>query len=417
MRRVFRIACCAALVGTMLQCSSNAIAQDHFSEGGETAGGQNPFEPAEADLEPSPAPAMQRSTPDEQSLLGKPAAPPVVDPFPIDVEGFAQTPAAAAQHELCRCVGEEALSPSVASIRTALRSPLGNNGLHFTDEALENVIDRLQEEYAIPIKIDAPALDDLGVQADQPVTFSVRGISLSAALRFMLKSLGLTYIIQDEMLLITTPDEAEKELKVCVYNVRDLVDPAKPEEIDTLREIIASCAATETWKVNGGGEAEIKPFRSGMLVISQTQAVHEEVTGLLEALRSQSKAEPNVAAMNQPVASPAAAAAGNQVVTRSYYLQINQQPGSESFAPTIRELITQSLPDEQWAGRLDNGDSVVLTVLPDRVVLRHRQSVQQKVESLLTDSGIASPPVAAGAMGRGGFGSGGFYNPRPADDE
>ena len=41
----------------------------------------------------------------------------------------------------------------------------------------------------------------------------------------MLKNLQLTYIIQDEVLMITTPEEAEKQLVVKVYPVADLVLP------------------------------------------------------------------------------------------------------------------------------------------------------------------------------------------------
>jgi general secretion pathway protein D len=44
--------------------------------------------------------------------------------------------------------------------------------------------------------------------------------------------------------------------------------------------------STETWAENGGGEAEIRPFPTNLsLVISQTQAVHEEIADLLEQLR------------------------------------------------------------------------------------------------------------------------------------
>ena len=47
-----------------------------------------------------------------------------------------------------------------------------------------------------------------------------------------------------------------------------------------------STVQTETWAENGGGEAEIRPFPTNLsLVISQTQAVHEEIADLLEQLR------------------------------------------------------------------------------------------------------------------------------------
>jgi general secretion pathway protein D len=57
-------------------------------------------------------------------------------------------------------------------------------------------------------------------------------------------------------------------------------------DFDSLIDLIVSTVATETWAENGGGEAEVRPFPTNLsLVISQTQAVHEEITDLLEQLR------------------------------------------------------------------------------------------------------------------------------------
>jgi general secretion pathway protein D len=57
-------------------------------------------------------------------------------------------------------------------------------------------------------------------------------------------------------------------------------------DFDSLIDLIVSTVSTETWAENGGGEAEIRPFPTNLsLVISQTQAVHEEIAELLEQLR------------------------------------------------------------------------------------------------------------------------------------
>ncbi len=401
MRRTYWAVCCTVLAVAAILFPILVAAQGNDDPFGEL-GVQNEVLQIEAG-ELTPVPAVDPTPADDI-------------PLPAIVEAQAAAP-----EQFCRCVHEDTSAPSVVRIHNALRSPLKESGIDFNEQALQEVVGFLQEEYGLPIKLDTAALDDNGIQADEPITVNIRNISLRAALRLMLKEKGLTYIIQDEVLMITTPDEAEQQLRVCVYDVRDLVAPTMPAEMDSLRDTIASCVASETWAVNGGGEAEIRPLRQSLLVISQTQAVHEEVRALLDTIRSQLRAQPAAAAaavrpaMRQPPAADDA-----KVVTRSYYLQVNQQPGGESFASKIRELITLSLPDEQWAGRLDNNEPVVLTVLPDRVVLRHRQSVQEKVQSLLSDSGIASPPAAvAGEMGGGGFGGGGggFFNPQPAENQ
>jgi hypothetical protein len=344
---------------------------------------------------------------------------PAVDPTPaaeLALPGVAGAPAVVPR-DFCRCVGDGASAQSVNRIRAALAAPLRESGLKFEDQPLQDVVGRLEEEYGISIKLDTAALNDLGIPPDQPVNINLRNISLRSALRLLLKELGLTYIIQDEVLLITSPDEAETQLKICVYDVRDLIDPMNAGDMDSLRDTIASCVAKETWAVNGKGEAEIKSLRPGLLVISQTQAVQEEVQTLLESIRSQQHAQPAAAALPGPAVG--GVTDDTKVVTRSYYLQVNQQPGGESFSNKIYQLIAASLPDEQWQGRLDNGQPVVLTVLPDRVVVRHRESVQQKVQSLLVDSGLSTSPasVAGETGGQGGFGGGGggFFNHQPAE--
>lgn len=57
-------------------------------------------------------------------------------------------------------------------------------------------------------------------------------------------------------------------------------------DFDGLIDLIVSTVASETWAENGGGEAEIREFVGNLsLIISQTQAVHEEIEDLLEQLR------------------------------------------------------------------------------------------------------------------------------------
>ena len=57
-------------------------------------------------------------------------------------------------------------------------------------------------------------------------------------------------------------------------------------DFESLIDLIISTVASETWAENGGGEAEIRRYVNNLsLVVSQTQAVHEEIADLLEQLR------------------------------------------------------------------------------------------------------------------------------------
>lgn len=312
--------------------------------------------------------------------------------------------------ELCHCVGQDG-GPAVAKIKQALAAPLHSSGIEFIDMPLTDVMKQLQDDYGIPIHLDAVALEAVGVRPDEQVSLNLNNTSLQSALRLMLKRLQLTYLIQDEVLIITTPDEAEQQLITCIYDVRDLVvDSKDAHSLRALVDTVVSIVHTETWAENGGGEAEIRPLRPGVLVISQTQAVHDEIRGLLNGIRQvRGWQTAGVAAANVPPAEYAPDV--DKVVIRYYTLQINSADQSD-FRSQIRSLITQSFPDEQWDGRLGDGQPVVLAVLPDRVVLRQTPEVQEKVQSLLVDSGLTAPTTEVGAMGMGGgAGRGGFFRP------
>ncbi len=325
-------------------------------------------------------------------------------------EGAAHEADAAAA-DLCRCVGETN-SASVDRIEKALRSPLRPAGLSFIDTPLESVVSVLQSDYDMPVQLDTPALDEIGLGPDEPVSIELHNISLRSALRLMLKQLGLTYMIRDEVLMITTPDEAEAELRTCVYDVRDLTDGGIENAIKALIDTITACVFTETWGVHGGGEAQIRALQPGLLVTSQTQAVHEEIRGLLAAIRETRR--------QQPVPGEAAAEGrtdgDDPLVTRAYVLQVAPARETDQLHVKVRDLIVQSMPDQRWNGRLEDGRPVALAVLPDRIVARHKRSVQDALQKLLLESGVATPfPVAADDPSMGDGRGGGFF--RHAADE
>jgi hypothetical protein len=225
-------------------------------------------------------------------------APPVVE-APLAERSVLSPDTAENGSEFCQCV-HGANSPSAAKIEKAMASPLRSAGLAFRNQALKEVAHVIEEEYGFPIRLDTTALDEIGISTDEPVTFSMNGISLRSALRLMLKDLQLTYVIRDEVLFITTPEAADQELRICVYDVREIVGSSKEKDpaVGLLIDAIVACVATETWAENGGGEAEIRWINPGFLVVSQTQAVHEELRALLATIRDVRKRPINANATN-----------------------------------------------------------------------------------------------------------------------
>ncbi|MBU6277298.1 MAG: hypothetical protein KGQ61_11730 [Planctomycetes bacterium] len=108
-------------------------------------------------------------------------------------------------------------------IYDALEKPV--ESLEFSETPLRDVISQLQDSQGIPIQVDTKALEDAGLDLDAPVTRNLSGVSLRSALRLILGDLDMTYLVKDEVLLITTKEKAAEDLIVKVYPVADLVMP------------------------------------------------------------------------------------------------------------------------------------------------------------------------------------------------
>ncbi len=184
-----------------------------------------------------------------------------------------------------------------ARIRKALSKPIE---IAFNDAPLADVIAYLREVFNVAIVIDRRALDDVGLGSDTPVTVSLKGISLRSALRLILGELDLTYVVRDEVLKITTPEEAENELDTRLYDVADLAYEGKPPVLEResksrftmVLDMISSTIAPDTWgEVGGAGSmTPYDPWR--MVAISQTDEVHAQIEALLATIRRGRKATP-----------------------------------------------------------------------------------------------------------------------------
>lgn len=192
----------------------------------------------------------------------------------------------------CLCVGEVE-SESVKKIERALRSPLNQSGFNFTEVTLRDVFKILRDEYQIPIHLDQVALEENGLSAEETVTVQVQGVSLRSALNLLLSDLQLKYIIKNEVLMITTPQKAAEDVKTCVYNVSDLVDPrAQQEDITSLIDVIKMSAGPEFF--SGGKEGDLKSLKPGLLVIKESADVHAKIGDLLTAIRRMRGAQATV---------------------------------------------------------------------------------------------------------------------------
>ena len=200
-------------------------------------------------------------------------------------------------------------------IENALNDP---TEMHYPEPGspLQDVIGYLMDAHGILIQINEKTLHDVGTDSDANVKIDVKGISLRSALNLMLAQLELTYVIQDEVLLITTTEDAKTRVTTKVYPVADLLPPGKEAEERLAKcwelvRVITTTIAPERWRSglgaeaadaprgrvgavgtdtahDGGGVGAIAAATAGnveVLVVTQNYHVHRQVAELLEQLR------------------------------------------------------------------------------------------------------------------------------------
>ncbi len=170
-----------------------------------------------------------------------------------------------------------------------------------------------------PVVLSRVKLEEAAINLETPVTYRLRNVSLKSGLRHVLGQLGLTYVIKDDAIVITTPEDAGSQLETRVYDCRDLMklpspirkvkqaETAKPGteigasgipakapdkkdeagaeggyDIADLMKVITTTVVPDSWD-DIGGPGSISDFK-GLVTVSQTQEVHEQVEKLLNLL-------------------------------------------------------------------------------------------------------------------------------------
>ena len=95
--------------------------------------------------------------------------------------------------------------------------------VNFNGTPLASVVKTLKAQHDVPIIIDETALDELNITLEEPVTLELPEISFRSALKLILEPLQLTYVIEDEVLRITSKRTSANVMRV--YPVGDLVVP------------------------------------------------------------------------------------------------------------------------------------------------------------------------------------------------
>jgi hypothetical protein len=289
-----------------------------------------------------------------------------------------------------------------SSNEVEIRKLLGrHHNLDFVETPLKDVLEVLNK-FGISSQLDLKAIIDAGGSADTPITFMVKNLRLDSALRLMLQEHELDYIIDHDVLLITSDTKAKEHVVTDFYPVGDLIGDTSgktKKEIDDAYEnltgAIKTTIAPTTWTDSGGtGSVTAFPPCKG-IVCSQTEGIHDELAALLTKLRAGRTKD---SASSQP-SQPAVA-----VATKIYQLAPDHADAAADYVNVIRNLIEP----KTWTGR-----DVYLGKVPGAIIARCSPATHERIELLLDElQALPRPPLGptksgGGAPVVGGLGGGG----------
>jgi RNA polymerase sigma-70 factor (ECF subfamily) len=188
--------------------------------------------------------------------------------------------------------------------------------VNYKDKTLEEILEELRETSGLNIFVDKPSLEAAGIALGQPVSLRLKGVTLKTALKYVLRNSGLTYVVEDGIVTITsgaTPGNERVSKIRRVYPVGDLVGPSKDAE-DLIRVIRYTVDTPRGWAprsipllatapggVGGAAVAVDEPFQNleggtieyfaegKSLVVSQTREIQDQIQELLDELRISKK--------------------------------------------------------------------------------------------------------------------------------
>ncbi|MBM4093310.1 MAG: hypothetical protein FJ276_28445 [Planctomycetes bacterium] len=302
---------------------------------------------------------------------------------------------------------------------SALRAKLAASvSVDYLDTPLEDAVAKLAAASDADIRLDVPSLREIRIRGREPITLKLADRTLETVLQAMFLELNLTWLLQDGVLWITTPERGEDHLKTAVYDVRDLC--ADSAESEALQDAITSQTDPDAWDEYGGPGA-LQFARPGTLVVSQHESMHVELIGLLESYRT---------ALLSSKPRDRHALDPNEVITVYYRMhaamaddlvtvlpKLVQPDGwkSESHPDGQGEILRVASPPElfnregQLAASAAKGSPAGdATVVVSRAVLviRQTRAAHEKIAEVIgrVESGDAAAMGGMGGMGGGGFG-------------
>jgi Flp pilus assembly secretin CpaC len=252
-------------------------------------------------------------------------------------------------------VSPQRTSPEERNIERKLTAPIS---LSCANQPLREVIEYIRGDQGINIFIDEPALADKGIQLDAPVTIKLDNISLKSALKLLLDLVHLTYVVADDVLKITTEDQARGKLKQMVFPVGDLVIA-----VENFGEV---------------GKQLDPATQLGMVNVNQALSGTSPMTAMTGMPGGQPVTMPAVA----PGGSMANGQAGNFASDASgSNMQVTKQR-QQTHEDMLIKLITNTIAPHSWAEQGGSG-TIDFHPLTMALVVNQTPDIQDQIQDLL----------------------------------
>lgn len=171
--------------------------------------------------------------------------------------------------------------PRVIDPTTLVPMPLAATATQdFSDSSLREVTEWLRQQRGLVVLVDSGALTEIGVSPAEPVSDHLDDEPIYLLLN-RLRSLGLAWHYTDNVLHITSAEEAEGEQTTIPHHVGDLLDAGY--KMDDLVSVISQTVAQDSWEMLGG--PGVLSHLGDVLLVRQTDLLQREVRGFLSALR------------------------------------------------------------------------------------------------------------------------------------
>ncbi len=153
----------------------------------------------------------------------------------------------------------------------------------FKGTSLSQAIQSLADQYKLNIRLDRVALRKARISERLPISIDIRKQSIRTILQVLTTQHHLAWFYRDGVLWVTTQEEAAGKAKIAVFDVRDLC--RNMSDCRKLQNAIEQQSKPDSWQ-SAGGTSVISFPTSGIMVVTQTEPIMDEVLNLLENYRS-----------------------------------------------------------------------------------------------------------------------------------